>query len=343
MKKFMIFIISLILFIPSVKADTHRYQGTSGDKSVYVGDTGLIIYHFEFFFDNEPSSSNNYNTVFFDSHVSNPTVLKLQRNSERESFSKGFHNYRYYVEFTGLKAGKSEICVTEAPCFEINVKERPTTTTTTTTKTTTTKKTTTTTTKTTTTKKNSPTTTKIKTTSTGATSKRGTTTTIKSSNSITTSSTTTTIKTQETTLPIIEEPTTEVITEDILKETPKLNNLIIKNHQIDFSPNIFEYTIDVKDNEKTLDIETQCKENYNCTNGILSIEDKNEIIVSAIDNNGVQTDYKIVIKREKEHQLSLLLVFFFAIILISSVCAIFYKKTKNKKEEIEVITLDEIR
>lgn len=339
MKKFLIFIISLILFIPSIKADTHRYQGISGDTSVYVGDTSLIIYHFEFTFDNEPSSSNNYNMVFFDSHVSDSSVLKLRRNSVSNSFPKGTHNYPYYVEFTGLKAGKSVICATEAPCFEITVKERPTTTTTTT-KTTTTKKTIT-----TTTKKNSTTTTttKIKTTSTGTTSKRGTTTTIKSSNSITTSSITTTVKNQETTLPIIEEPTTEVITEDILKETPKLNNLIIKNHQIDFSPDIFEYTIDVKDNEKTLDIESQCKENYNCTNETFSIENKNEIIVSVIDNNGLQTDYKIVIKKEKEQHLSLLLVFFFAIIFISSLCAIFYKKTKNKKEKIEVITLDEIR
>ena len=332
MKKFLIFIISLILFIPSVKADTHRYQGISGDTSVYVGDTGLIIYHFEFTFDNEPSSSNNYNMVFFDSHVSDSSVLKLRRNSVSNSFPKGTYDYPYYVEFTGLKAGKSVICVTEAPCFEITVKERPTTTTTTTTKTTTTKKNSTTT-----------TTTKIKTTSTGTTSKRGTTTTIKSSNSITTSSITTTVKIQETTLPIIEEPTTEVITEDILKETHKLNNLIIKNHQIDFSPDIFEYTLDVKDNEKTLDIETQCKENYNCTNEIFSIENKNEIIVSVNNSNGLQTDYKIVIKREKENYLILLLILFFSIIFISSLCVVFYKKTKNKKEKIEVITLDEIR
>ena len=331
MKRLMIFIISLILFIPSVKADTHRYLRLNGNTNIYIEEKTIIAVEYELTFDNDPSSSNNFNTVYFNASVSDSSVLKLTKNSTSVSFPKGTHNFSYALELVGLKPGKSEICVTEGPCFEVLVQNKPTTTTTKTTTTSTRKSNTT------------ASTTKIKTTNPETTSKRNMTTTIKSSNTITTNITTTTITNQETTLPIIEETTTEVINDDKIKEIPKLNNLVIKNHKIDFYYDVFEYIINVKSNEKTIDIETQCNENYTCSKGTFSIDGKDEVIASVIDDSGLQTDYKIIIKRQRKNNFNLLYILFFVIMILILIFIIIYKKTKNKKEDIEVITLDEIR
>ena len=342
MKKFMLFIISLILFIPSVKADSIevRYLKINGNTNIYVGEENGIAVEYEITCDSDPSSSNNFNVVSFGYSITkNPSILEVTEHGKSASFPKGTSKQIYILDIVGLKAGESKICVTQATCFEVTVKDKPTTTTTT-------KKTTTTSTgKTTpTTKKNSTTTstTKVKTSSAGTTSKRNTTTTIKSNNSITTTSNiTTAIVNQETTSPIIEEPTTEIISIDEAKNIPKLNNLIVKNHKIAFSPDVFEYSIYVKKDEKTIDVETNCDQNYKCANGVLSIENKNEIIIPVTDEFGTQTDYKIIIKREKSMNF-IYIIIASSIVIVLTILSFIICKVK-KKTEIEVITLDELR
>ncbi len=84
----------------------------------------------------------------------------------------------------------------------------------------------------------------------------------------------------------------------ILDSNSKLGNIKIENHDLDFDPDIFSYTIKVKE-EKSLDISVRTessKSTYSIT-GNKDLKNKSKIIITVIAEDLTETPYIINIKK----------------------------------------------
>ena len=124
-----------------------------------------------------------------------------------------------------------------------------------------------------------------------------------------------------------------IIKDKSVSENAKIKNIVIKNHPIDFSSGIYDYTINLKGNEKQLDIsvETDHPKAKFIINNNQKLKDGSivEIVVTAEDGKNTNT-YQLIIKKEKKFNFIILII----PVILALIGVVVYMLIKNNKTKI---------